>query len=101
MKHYVFDILILITMFLFINSIQTYFHESIHTEICESFGGTASTDYSILMQGGKTVCTTNDGSKYHIINDIVSYTASVLVITAFMGLVFIAIVFEKKRIFSH
>ncbi len=101
MKHYVFDILILIMMFLFINSIQTYFHESIHVEICESFGGTAVTKYSLLMQGGETSCTTKEGGKYHIINDIVSYSASVIVMTAFMGLVFIAIVFEKKRILGH
>jgi len=101
MKHYFFDILILITMFLFINSIQTYFHESIHAEICENFGGIATHKYSILMQGGETSCTTREGGSYHIINDIVSYTASVLVMTAFMGLVFIAIVFEKKRIIGH
>ncbi|MBU4246708.1 hypothetical protein L6303_06995 [archaeon] len=100
MKHYIFDIIVLIIMFLFVNSIQTYFHESIHAEICESFGGAAEIKYSFFMQGGETTCTTKEGSAYHIINDIVSYTASILVITAFMGLVFIAIVFEKKRILS-
>lgn len=101
MKHYVFDIIILILMFLFVNSLQTYFHESVHAEICNDFGGTAATKYSLLMQGGTTSCTTNEGNAYHIINDIVSYTASTIVITIFMGLVFFAIVFEKKRIFSH
>ncbi len=98
MKHYAFDIMILVLMFLFVNSIQTYFHESIHSEICEGFGGTAATKYSFLMQGGQTICTTKEGMQYHIINDIVSYTASILVMTAFMGLVFLAIIFEKKRI---
>ena len=98
MKHYIFDIIILLMMFLFVNSIQTYFHESIHSQICESYGGTAHTSYSILMQGGKTECTTSGGWNYHILNDIVSYSASVIVITIFMGLVFITIVFEKKRI---
>lgn len=101
MKHYVFDIIILVLMFLFVNSAQTYFHESIHKEICESFGGTAATKYSVLMQGGQTSCTTKEGKEYHIINDIVSYTASVIVITIFMGLIFMALAFAKKRILNH
>lgn len=98
MKHYVFDIIILVLMFLFVNSIQTYFHESIHAEICESFGGVAEITYSFFMQGGQTACTIKEGGTHHIINDIISYTASILVMAVFMGLVFMAIVFEKKRI---
>ncbi len=100
MKHYLFDIILLIIMFLFVNGLQTYFHESIHAQICESFGGSANIKYSILMQGGATTCTTNEGQQYHIINDIVSYTASIIVITIFMGLVFLSILFAKKRILS-
>ncbi|VVB59161.1 Uncharacterised protein [uncultured archaeon] len=101
MKHYFFDIVLLIIMFLFVNGLHTYFHESIHAHICESFGGSATTKYSVLMQGGSTSCTTNEGRQYHIINDIVSYTASIIVITIFMGMVFLSILFAKKRILNH
>ena len=98
MKHYLFDIIILVIMFLSLNSIQTYFHESIHAQICESFGGNASTKHNPLWQGGETTCSIKDGDRYNIINDIVSYAASVIVIAIFMALIFFSISCEKERI---
>jgi len=98
MKHYMTDVITIIIMFLFINAAQTYFHETIHSNICDEFGGKSQIDYSIFMQGGKTECTTNEGLSYHIINDIISYTTSVLIITIFMCLIFITTLLEKRRI---
>ena len=97
MKNYVYDILIILTIFLFINGTQTYFHESLHSEICNKFGGSSLIEYSFLMQGGVTNCTTDEGAGYHIINDIVSYTASIIIITIFMFIIFLTTILEKFR----
>ncbi len=96
MKHYFSDILIILFMFMLINATHTYFHESIDADICENFGGTANVEYSFLMQGGKTQCTTTDGAIYHTINDIVSYTTSILILTIFACLIFLTLFFEKR-----
>ena len=96
MKHYLSEILIILFMFMLINATHTYFHESIDADICENFGGIANVEYSFLMQGGKTQCTTTDGAIYHTINDIVSYTASILVLTIFTCLIFLTLFFEKR-----
>lgn len=96
MKQYFSEILIILFMFMFINATQTYLHESVDADICENFGGIANVEYSFLIQGGKTQCTTTDGAIYHTINDIVSYTASVLVLTIFACLIFFTLFFEKR-----
>ena len=88
-------------MFMFINSTHTYFHESIHQEICDNFGGISSVEYSFLMQGGITKCTTEEGAIYHTINDIVSYSASILVLTIFMCLICVAAFIEKQSILNR
>lgn len=98
MKHYAYDAVILIIMFLFVNGVQTYFHESVHADICESFGGIPSIQYNLLLQGGKTDCTTNEGAPYHAMNDIIGYNTSIIVIAIFMTLIFLAMHFSKKRI---
>jgi len=97
MKHYAYDALILIIMFLFVNAVQTYFHESVHSDICENFGGVARVSYNPLMQGGKTDCSSNEGSPYHAMNDIIGYNTSIIVIAIFMMMVFLAMHFSKKR----
>ena len=96
MKHYFSEILILLFMFMLINATHTYLHESIDADICENFGGIANVEYSFLMQGGKTQCTTTDGAIYHTINDIVSYTTSILILTIFACLIFLTLFFEKR-----
>ena len=85
-------------MFMFINAAHTYFHEAIHADICNNFEGTSSISYSFAMQGGKTICTTTEGAMYHTINDIVSYTASILILTTFMCLIYLTALFEKKEV---
>ncbi|NOQ55830.1 MAG: hypothetical protein GQ477_03405 [Nanohaloarchaea archaeon] len=97
MKQFLENIIIIILMFMFINATHTYFHESIHVDICNNFGGTSSIEYSFAMQGGKTLCTTSDGTTYHIINDIISYTVSILVLTIFMCILFFIVFFEKQH----
>ena len=97
MKNYIYDVLIILTIFLFINGTQTYFHESLHSEICTKFGGHSLIEYSFLMQGGITQCTTEEGAGYHIINDIVSYTTSILIITIFMFIIFLTMILEKFK----
>ena len=96
MKQLSCEIFIILIMFMFINSAHTYFHESIHADICNNFGGVSSIEYSFAMQGGKTICTTSDGAMYHTINDIISYTTSILILTIFMCLIYLTVFFEKR-----
>ena len=98
MKRFSSEIFIILIMFVSINAIHTYFHESIHADICNNFGGFSSIEYSFAMQGGKTICTTYDGAMYHTINDIISYTTSVLILTIFMCLIYLTAFFEKRDI---
>lgn len=97
MKHYMYDAAILLLMFLFVNAVQTYFHESIHSDICENFGGVAHQRYNFLLQGGKTDCTVTEGAAYQSMNDIAGYNTSVIVLSLFMFMIFLAMHFSKKR----
>ncbi len=97
MKQISSELIIILLMFIFINSTHTYFHESIHADICNNFGGTSTVDYSFAMQGGTTKCSTADGSTYHTINDIVSYTASIIILTIFMSIIYLTVFFEKRN----
>ena len=97
MKQFSKEILIILIMFMFINSTQTYFHESIHSDICNDFGGMSSIEYSFAMQNGKTLCTTSEGAIYHTINDLINHTISILILTIFMCLIFVIMFFEKRE----
>ncbi|MBW6461424.1 MAG: hypothetical protein K0B07_00020 [DPANN group archaeon] len=97
MKQFSKEILVILIIFIFINSTQTYFHESIHADICNDFEGTSSIEYSFAMQNGKTLCSTDEGAIYHTINDLINHTINILILTIFMCLIFLIMFFEKRE----
>ena len=97
MKQFSKEIFVILLMFIFINSTQTYFHETIHSDICNDFGGTSSIEYSFAMQNGKTLCSTAEGAIYHTINDLINYTINILILTIFICLIFLVVFFEKRE----